>query len=103
MRLPSPLVGEGCAGLASASELSRSWVRGCAPSARAHPRCAPLIQLRLGSALASPSLRILLPQGEKGKCDCPAILVEGTLIKTLLQVTTLSVPAPKMGAGWDGG
>ncbi len=25
---PSPLVGEGCEGLASVSELSRSWVRG---------------------------------------------------------------------------
>ena len=62
-RFPSPLVGEGCEGLASASELSRSWVRGrvpegtqrvsaplCAlPSARTS-RCAPLIQLRLGSA-----------------------------------------------------
>jgi len=57
--LPSPLVGEGCEGLASASELSRSWVRGpraegaqrvsALPSVRTC-RCAPLIQLRLGSA-----------------------------------------------------
>ena len=31
---PSPLVGEGCAGLASFSELSRSWVRGSALQAR---------------------------------------------------------------------
>jgi hypothetical protein len=75
MNFPSPLVGEGCEGLASGSELSRSWVRGpraegaqrvsALASARTS-RCAPLIQLRLGSALASPSLRILLPQGEKG-------------------------------------
>jgi hypothetical protein len=58
-RFPSPLVGEGCEGLASASELSRSWVRGRVPrgtqreSALASARtcrCAPLIQLRLGSA-----------------------------------------------------
>jgi hypothetical protein len=57
--VPSPLVGEGCEGLASVSELSRSWVRGrvpagtqrdsALPSARTF-RCAPLIQLRLGSA-----------------------------------------------------
>jgi hypothetical protein len=57
--LPSPLVGEGCEGLASESELSRSWVRGAraegaqrvsALASARTSRCAPLIQLRLGSA-----------------------------------------------------
>jgi hypothetical protein len=33
-RFPSPLVGEGCEGLASGSELSRSWVRGRVREAR---------------------------------------------------------------------
>src|SRR5688500_15781024 len=88
---PSPLAGEGCGGLASDSELSRSWVGGPrreARSARAlddreshddrgtiaviallRARAAlavpPPIQLRLGS-LRSPRLRILPPQGGKG-------------------------------------
>src|SRR5687768_8489099 len=63
---PSPLAGEGCGGLASDSELSRSWMRGSAPigararksaiqpihSARALRalRRGPLTRLRLSSA-----------------------------------------------------
>ena len=48
-------------------------------------RCAPLIQLRLGSAYPSPSLRILLPQGEKG-----AYAIDSALQR---------IPPPKMGGG----
>src|SRR5262245_37703998 len=85
MESSSPLAGEGCEGLASASELSRSWVRGLRRRRAARERCEtelgilrwalcrarapigapPLIQLRL-SSLRSLRLRNLLPQGEKG-------------------------------------
>ena len=85
---PSPLVGEGCEGLASVSELSRSGVRGRAPRGaqrvsahgRIHQpgalpsartaRCAPLIQLRLGSALPR---QACVSFSHKGRRDCDGV------------------------------
>ncbi len=81
----SPLVGEGCEGLASIRELSRSWARGARPMARSAPALCYRTPMSPDDALASvahlqvrtphptsarlggasPSLRILLPQGEK--------------------------------------
>src|SRR6185369_16419992 len=92
---PSPLAGEGCAGLANESELSRSWMGGGAPigararksaiviaswltpvrifdrqrSRAARLRRGPLIHPRALStrgSLRSPRLRILPPRGGQG-------------------------------------